>query len=102
VALGSLSSPVLPAVRGFVDSPVFLAIIDPMETTIKTIERSQAIPPELMASLQEAADRAARGVRDPESMRLACERMDRMREETYRKHGLLDIGGPAVRELRDA
>jgi hypothetical protein len=28
--------------------------------------------------------------------------MDRMGEETYRKHGFLDIGVPAIRELRDA
>ena len=40
------------------------------------------------------------GHRDPEAMRRAAERMDRMREETYREHGLLDIGVPAIRELR--
>ena len=33
-------------------------------------------------------------------MRRAAERMDRMREETSRQHGLLDIGVPAIRELR--
>ena len=33
-------------------------------------------------------------------MRKAAERMDRMREETYRLHGLLDIGVPAIREVR--
>lgn len=66
-----------------------------------TIDKPPAIPPEVMANLQEAAQRAAQGVRDSEAMRLACERMDRMREETFRKHGLLDIGVPAVRELRE-
>ena len=40
-------------------------------------------------------------VRDPERMRQACERMDRMREEVRRRHGILDIGVPAIRELRD-
>ncbi len=54
-----------------------------------------------MAELQEAADRAAKGSRDPEIMRLACESMDRQREEIRRKHGILDIGVPAIRELRD-
>jgi hypothetical protein len=34
-------------------------------------------------------------------MRRACERMDRMREEVRNKHGILDIGVPAIRELRD-
>lgn len=59
------------------------------------------IPPELMAELQEAADRAAKGIRDPEIMREACESMDRQREEIRRKHGILDIAVPAIRELRD-
>ncbi len=59
------------------------------------------IPPEIMAELEEAARRAAAGIRDPEAMRRACERMDRMRDEVFRKHGILDIGLPAIRELRD-
>ncbi|MCI0640302.1 MAG: hypothetical protein L0Y72_12650 [Gemmataceae bacterium] len=59
------------------------------------------LPPELMAELQEAADRAARGVRDPAIMRQACESMDRLREEIRKKNGILDIGVPAIRELRD-
>jgi hypothetical protein len=58
-------------------------------------------PPELLAELQEAAEQAARGIRDPEAARKACEEMDRIREDIIRKHGLLDIGVPAIRELRD-
>jgi hypothetical protein len=64
-------------------------------------DESSAITPELMAELQAAVERAMTGIRDPEAMRKACERMDRMREETYRKHGLVDIGVPAIRALRD-
>jgi hypothetical protein len=60
------------------------------------------IPAGLMAELQAAADRAATGARDPEAMRKASEEMDRIREEIRRQHGILDIGGPAIRELRDA
>ena len=60
------------------------------------------IPPALMAELQAAADRAATGVRDPEAMRKASADMDRIREEIRRQHGVLDIGSPAIRELRDA
>ena len=67
-----------------------------------TVDKPTAIPSEIMAELQKAAEDGAKGIRDPEKMRKACERMDRMRVETYRKHGLLDIGVPAVRELRDA
>jgi hypothetical protein len=66
------------------------------------VDNPSAIPSEIMAELQKAAEDAVKGIRDPEKMRMACERMDRMREETYRKHGLLDIGVPAIRELRDA
>lgn len=58
-------------------------------------------PPELMAQLQEAAERAARGERDPERFRLACESMDRIREEIRKEFGEVDIGVPAIRELRD-
>jgi hypothetical protein len=64
-------------------------------------EASSEITPEIMAELQEAVERAMKGIRDPEAMRKACERMDRMREETYRKHGLLDIAVPTIRALRD-
>jgi hypothetical protein len=67
---------------------------------MKTIDQSK-IPPEIMADLQEAADRASHGIRDPEEARKACEEMDRIREDIRRQHGLLDIGVPALRELRD-
>ena len=67
---------------------------------MKTKEIS-LIPPDLMAELQRAAESAANGARDPEEMRKACERMDRLGEEIRRKHGVLDIGVPAIRELRD-
>jgi hypothetical protein len=39
--------------------------------------------------------------RDPEAMRKAAERMDRMREETFKRVGLLDVAVPFIRELRD-
>ena len=69
---------------------------------MSTIGKSVTIPRGIMSDLQEAASRAATGVRDPEKMRQACERMDRMREETSRKFGVLNIGVPAIRELRDS
>jgi hypothetical protein len=64
-------------------------------------EPNSLIPPHIMAELQAAADRAAKGLRDPDIMSKACERMDELREEIRRKHGILDIGVPAMRELRD-
>lgn len=58
------------------------------------------VPCEVDAELQEAIRQAMSGVRDPEEMRRACERMDRMREEVRRREGVLDIAVPAIRELR--
>jgi hypothetical protein len=69
---------------------------------MSTVEETSGIPAELMAEVQEAVDKAVRGIRDPEAMRKACERMDRTREAIFKRHGLLDIGVPAIRELRDA
>jgi hypothetical protein len=57
-------------------------------------------PSEVDAELQEAIRRAMSGVRDPEEMRKARERMDRMREEVRKREGVLDIAVPAIRELR--
>jgi hypothetical protein len=65
-------------------------------------ELQGAIPPQVLAELQAAADRAAKGIRDAQAMSQACERMDRLREEILRKHGVLNIGVPAIRELRDS
>jgi hypothetical protein len=62
---------------------------------------TQLLSGELMAELHEAAKIAAGRVRDPEVLKTARERMLAMREEIYRKHGLLDIGVPAIREMRD-
>jgi hypothetical protein len=62
-------------------------------------EKKSAITPELDAEFQAAVRQAMSLKRDPEAMRRAAERMDRMREETCPLHGLLDIGVPAIREL---
>jgi hypothetical protein len=63
-------------------------------------ETKSVITPELEAEFLAAIRQATSSRRDPEAMQRAAERMDRMREETYRQHGLLDIGVPAIRELR--
>jgi hypothetical protein len=66
-----------------------------------TQDSTHWIPPEIVAEFEEAVLRVMAGIRDPEAMRRACERMDRMSAEVYKKHGILDIGVPAIRELRD-
>jgi hypothetical protein len=70
-------------------------------TFMENREKGGAITPELMAELQAAVERAMKGIRDPDAMREACARMDRMRELTYREHGMLDIAVPSIRALRD-
>jgi len=59
------------------------------------------IPPEVMAELHSAIDRAMRGERDMEAMRRAAERMDRTREAIARRCGVLDFAVPTIRALRD-
>jgi hypothetical protein len=49
--------------------------------------------------LQESIRRLANGVRDPEIMRSACARMDRMREELRERIGTIE---EAVELIRDA
>ncbi len=66
------------------------------------MEPKSPIPPEVLADLQQAARRAAAGARDPEQMRRACERMDRLREENRRRFGEQDIGVQIIRQMRDA
>ena len=63
---------------------------------------TETIPSQIMDDLQKAAERAAKGIRDPDAMRRACENMDRVREEVFGRHGVLDIGLPSIRELRDS
>jgi hypothetical protein len=62
---------------------------------------ADVVPPELLARMQDAADRAVKRIRDPELVKRARENMDRIREEIRKEHGVLDIGVPAIRELRD-
>jgi len=69
---------------------------------VKFIQENSRIPPELMAELQEAADKLARGERDPEAAKQAAERMDRMREENHRLFGVQDIGIEIIRQIRDS
>jgi hypothetical protein len=67
---------------------------------MNTTKPGSEILPEVNAELAEAIRQAMSGIRDPEEMRKACERMDRMREEIRKKQGVLDIGVPAIRALR--
>jgi len=60
-----------------------------------------SITTEAMVELQLAADRAASGVRDPEAMKRAVERMDRNREALRKKVGVLNVAVDLIRSVRD-
>ena len=61
------------------------------------------IPAEIMADLEKAAQCASSGLPpDPQFVSRIAEEARIIREEVERKHGILDIAVPAIRELRDA
>ena len=62
----------------------------------------ECLSAEIMAQMQEAAGQAMSNVRDREAMKAACAEMDRISEEIRKKHGVLDLGGPAIRQLRES
>jgi hypothetical protein len=66
-----------------------------------TAEKPAAIPQEDLVALQEAVDRAVKGIRDPKAARRACEEMDRAREEMRRDYGERDLAVDLIRESRD-
>ena len=68
---------------------------------METIEKPSAIPPAILAEMRHRAARTAKGTRDPEDARRACERMDQMREEMRQRVGETDIAVELVREARD-
>jgi hypothetical protein len=65
-----------------------------------TIGTSNDISPELMAELREAANKAARGIREPEGARQAAQEVDRIRERNRRQFGDQAVGVSIIREFR--
>jgi hypothetical protein len=65
-----------------------------MSTKVATNDEATQELAEVIANLR-------KGPRDPDAMRKAAERMDRMREETFKRVGPLDVAVPFIRELRD-
>ena len=69
-----------------------------MNTTQTVVD----IPAELRAELQRTLADIANGIRDPEKMKAAAERMDRMRERNRKLFGESDVGVEIIREMRDS
>lgn len=64
---------------------------------------STDLPPELQADTAALLEHLATGKPlDPAVANRIRVRGDQIREEVLRQHGQLDIGVPAIRELRDA
>ena len=68
---------------------------------INTTETTTGIPEELKAQLQQTLDDLVKGIRRPDKMKAACERMDRMREENRKLFGEQNIAVDLIRETRD-
>jgi hypothetical protein len=61
----------------------------------------ESIPSEVLADMKRATELALSGKKDPEFEQRVQAEAKRIRAEILRKHGLLDIGVSAIRELRD-
>jgi hypothetical protein len=73
-----------------------------LEESMSTIDETPpAISPEDMAELEATIERVMKGIRDPEKMRKAAERMDRMREEMRQRVGEGEWAVDLIRETRD-
>jgi hypothetical protein len=59
------------------------------------------ISADLLADLEYAARLVAEGRQDAEFARRIHADAEKIRDEVFRKNGLLDIGVPAIRSLRD-
>jgi hypothetical protein len=68
---------------------------------MNTTETIPGIPEELKAELRQTLDDLVTGIRRPDKMKAACERMDRMREENRKLFGEQNIAVDLIRETRD-
>lgn len=67
-----------------------------------TTETAADIPTEIRVELDQTLADLAKGIRDPEKMKAAAERMDRMREHNRELFGELNVGVKIIREMRDS
>ena len=69
-------------------------------TMMKTVSKN-LIPPKLLADLENVLADVATGTRDAGAMDQAARDMDRMREETRKQFGTVDMSVDLIREGRD-
>jgi hypothetical protein len=61
----------------------------------------EAIPSEILADMRRATELAMSGQKDPAFERRVQAEAKKVRDQIFQKHGALDIGVAAIRELRD-
>lgn len=74
---------------------------DELHQLIRSKNPNPDVPDELWDEVRRSTELALQNVRDPERMRKAAERMDRMREELRQRVGMVDLALPLMRESRD-
>jgi len=65
-----------------------------------TTKEKNLISPKLLAELEKVMADVAKGKRDPAAMKKAAREMDRMREETRKEFGIVDVAA-LIREGRE-
>jgi hypothetical protein len=68
---------------------------------MNTTESFAGIPEEVKAQLRQTLDDLVKGIRRPDKIKDACERMDLMREENRKLFGEQNIAVGLIRETRD-
>jgi hypothetical protein len=68
---------------------------------MNTMEAIPRIPAEVKAQLRQTLGDLVKGIRRPDKMKAACERMDWMREENRKLFGEQNIAVDLIREARD-
>ena len=68
---------------------------------MNTTDAAASIPEEIKSELKQALDDLVKGIRRPDKMKAACERMDRMREENRKLFGEQNIAVELIRQTRD-
>jgi succinate dehydrogenase/fumarate reductase flavoprotein subunit len=68
---------------------------------MNTTDTTAGIPEDIKAELQQTLDDLMKGIRRPDKMKAACERMDRMREENRKLFGEQNIAVELIRQTRD-
>ncbi len=65
------------------------------------LETDTAIPPEVVADLERAIELLMTGQRDPEFERRIHAEAEKITQDVLENNGVLDIGVPTIRALRD-